>query len=291
MSAAISSSLLPSAAVRMMNPPADPGVLALQNALQAQALFVAGDLARDAHVFERRHVDHVAARQRDVRRDARAFLAQRLLGDLNDDFLAFFQQVGDGRLRRSVRTSDAARLGPATTSRLAGTGTLRRSGLVAFAAVLRTLRDSSFAARLHASCAACGATSMRIASALLADLRGQLALEPRAGLPQPADSPGSAARSSASSDSTLSVFGLSTWTRPDHPAWRLRSASAVEQRSSDGSSWPWPSVRSSTHHPARRHVAAAARCAPVAVFAVGSGRLLGLLLRSSSGFATIVRLL
>ena len=71
---------------------------ALQNALQAQALFVARDLARDAHVFERRHVDHVAARQRDVRGDARALLAERLLGDLNDDFLAFLQQIGDGGL-------------------------------------------------------------------------------------------------------------------------------------------------------------------------------------------------
>ena len=63
MSAAISSSrACPSPAVRMMKPPGDPGAMALQNALQAQALFVAGDLARNAHVFERRHVDHVAAR-------------------------------------------------------------------------------------------------------------------------------------------------------------------------------------------------------------------------------------
>ena len=38
------------------------GPLALQNAFQPQAFFVAGDLARNAHVFERRHVDHVAAR-------------------------------------------------------------------------------------------------------------------------------------------------------------------------------------------------------------------------------------
>ncbi len=91
MSPAISSSVRPSAAVRVMNPPTGPGRCALQNAFQAQAFFVAGDLARDAHVFERRHVDHVAAGQRDVRSDARAFLAQRLLGDLNDDLLAFFQ--------------------------------------------------------------------------------------------------------------------------------------------------------------------------------------------------------
>src|SRR5579872_7154530 len=49
-------------------------------------------------MLESRHVDHVAPRQRDVRCDARALWAERLLGDLNDDFLAFFQQVADGGL-------------------------------------------------------------------------------------------------------------------------------------------------------------------------------------------------
>ena len=51
------------------------------------------DLARNAHVLQRRHVDHVAAGQRDVRGDARALLSQRLLGDLNDNLLAFLQQI------------------------------------------------------------------------------------------------------------------------------------------------------------------------------------------------------
>ena len=98
MSPAISSSVRPSAAVRVMNPPTGPGRRALQNALQAQPFFIAGDLARNAHVFERRHVHHVAPRQRDVRSDARALLPQRLLGDLDDDLLAFLEQIGDGRL-------------------------------------------------------------------------------------------------------------------------------------------------------------------------------------------------
>ena len=100
MSAAISSSVRPSAAVRVMKPPTGPGRCALQDSLQALALFVARDLARHAHVLQRRHVDHVAARQRDVRSDARAFLAQRLLGDLDDDLLAFFQQIADRDLTR-----------------------------------------------------------------------------------------------------------------------------------------------------------------------------------------------
>ena len=84
------------------------GMVGLEDALQAQALFVAGDLARDAHVLHRRHVDHVAAGQGDVRRDARALLAERLLGDLDDDLLALFQQFGDRRQRRAFAALGAA---------------------------------------------------------------------------------------------------------------------------------------------------------------------------------------
>ncbi len=90
----------------------------LQDALQPQALLVAGDLARDAGVLERRHVDHVAARQRDVGSDARALGSERLLGDLDNDLLAFLQQFGDGRQGRSFRAADrfAARVAAARLS-------------------------------------------------------------------------------------------------------------------------------------------------------------------------------
>ena len=64
--------------------------------LQALALFVGGDLARDADVVDRRHEDQEAAGQRDVGGDARAF-RDRLLGDLDEDLLARLQQFGDGR--------------------------------------------------------------------------------------------------------------------------------------------------------------------------------------------------
>ena len=47
-------------------------------------------------MFHGRHEDHVAARQRDVGGDARTLLPERLLGDLDDDFLACLEQVGDG---------------------------------------------------------------------------------------------------------------------------------------------------------------------------------------------------
>jgi hypothetical protein len=46
-------------------------------------------------VIERGHVDEIAAGKSHVARDARAFLAERLFGDLDDDFLALLQQVGN----------------------------------------------------------------------------------------------------------------------------------------------------------------------------------------------------
>ena len=95
MSAAISSSVRPSPAVRTINPPRGADTMRLQNSLQPVPFFIARDLARNAQVIDARHVDHVASRQRDVRSDARALLAQRLFGNLNDDFLAGLQQIGD----------------------------------------------------------------------------------------------------------------------------------------------------------------------------------------------------
>src|SRR5580704_8523742 len=62
---------------------------------QAGALFRRSDLSRNAGVIERWHVDQIAAGQRDVAGDAGALLAQWLFGNLNDDFLALLQHVGD----------------------------------------------------------------------------------------------------------------------------------------------------------------------------------------------------
>src|SRR5207249_3190038 len=55
------------------------------------------DLAGDANVIDRGHVDEIASRQRDVRGDSGAFLAQRLLGYLNQNLLPFPQQLRDHR--------------------------------------------------------------------------------------------------------------------------------------------------------------------------------------------------
>jgi hypothetical protein len=62
---------------------------------QAGAIFGGSDFARDAGVIERGHVDEIAAGKGDVAGDARAFLAERLFGDLDNDFLALLQHVGN----------------------------------------------------------------------------------------------------------------------------------------------------------------------------------------------------
>src|SRR5262245_4105439 len=87
------------------------GAQLVEGALQPQALFVSADLARDADVVDRRHVDYVTARQRHVRSDAGAFLADRLFGDLDDDLLPFAQKVGDHRARKAVYGAGQRRTG------------------------------------------------------------------------------------------------------------------------------------------------------------------------------------
>ena len=85
---------------------------------QAQALLFGRDLAGNADVMNRRHVDQVSSRQSDVRSDASAFVAQRLFGDLDKNLLTFLEQLRNlhglvvprpGRLLRE--TSASARTG------------------------------------------------------------------------------------------------------------------------------------------------------------------------------------
>ncbi len=114
--------------------------LAGDDALQALALLVGGDLARDADVVDRRHVDQEAAGQRDVAGDARALLADGLLGNLDQHLLPFLQQIGDERLiavavgtgaRVAARATAAAAIAkvPATEAgTLGGALLISRSG-------------------------------------------------------------------------------------------------------------------------------------------------------------------
>ena len=69
-------------------PTRSAGAVGLQDSLEPQALFVAGDLSRYAQMLDARHEYDVAARQGDMRGDTGAFLTQRLLGNLDDDLLA-----------------------------------------------------------------------------------------------------------------------------------------------------------------------------------------------------------
>ncbi len=64
-----------------------------------RALFARFDLARNADVIDRRHEHQKPAGHRDVRRQARALGAERLLDDLDQDLLARVQQLFDFRLR------------------------------------------------------------------------------------------------------------------------------------------------------------------------------------------------
>src|SRR5262245_19519679 len=65
------------------------------DAAKARTVFGAGDLARYADMVNRRHVHQEAAGKRDVAGNARALLAERLLGDLHDNFLAGLQHFAD----------------------------------------------------------------------------------------------------------------------------------------------------------------------------------------------------
>src|SRR5208282_1783317 len=83
-------------------------------AAEARTVFGGNDFARDAGVMDRGHIYQEAAGERDVTCDARAFLAERLLGDLDDDVLTGFQHFGN-----ELRT--ARRAGMAVTTIVART--------------------------------------------------------------------------------------------------------------------------------------------------------------------------
>src|ERR1700719_1904394 len=115
-------------------------------------------------MLERRHVDHVPARKRNVGRNPRALLPQWLLGDLHDDLLAFFQELADGRRGTSF--------GPVDCARLLLPGETFASSWCCFTS-FATLRAIARRASAHFTPHAAG-HAMRVAAALLANLRGQL---------------------------------------------------------------------------------------------------------------------
>ena len=111
-----------------------------------------------------------------MRSDARALLSERLFGDLNDDLLAFLQQVGDGWQRRPF-SGTAERSGSA----LFGTAwsvqrTRLRRGLADLASPgiwLRFCLGSSPGSAATHLAAHAARKAVHVAAALLADLSGE----------------------------------------------------------------------------------------------------------------------
>ncbi len=79
------------------DPAREPVLLAefAHDAPQAATLVARIDLAGNADVVDRRHEHQKPAGHRRVRGEAGALGAERLLGDLDDDLLAFLQQLFD----------------------------------------------------------------------------------------------------------------------------------------------------------------------------------------------------
>src|SRR5207302_9755970 len=82
--------------------------LAQDDAFQALSLFLRRDLARHARVIHGRHVNQETSWQRDVAGDASALFSDRFLGDLNQNLLAFFQQIADQGNRCRLTPAEAA---------------------------------------------------------------------------------------------------------------------------------------------------------------------------------------
>ncbi len=88
----------------------------LNQLAQSRSLAVGIDFARDAEMFDGRHVNQITARERDVRSNARALLGDRLFGNLHQNLLAFAQEVGDRRLRALAPRGAAATAGRSATT-------------------------------------------------------------------------------------------------------------------------------------------------------------------------------
>ena len=117
----MSSSGRPAAAVRMMTPPVKPCCSRNSRTMprSRRALFARLDLPGDADVVDGRHEDQEAARHRDVRRDAGALGAERLLDDLDEDLLPFFEEVFDLRVvppTRGSRSRPSPAVPPSSTA-------------------------------------------------------------------------------------------------------------------------------------------------------------------------------
>ena len=105
-----------------------------------------------------RHVDQKASGQRYVAGDSRAFFADRLFGNLYQDLLAFFEQVGDlGKILRFVTAETSS---PTASSTSAWSAATRAVTITVESWTRSTLsvsssrgRGANFGAGIHSSIA------------------------------------------------------------------------------------------------------------------------------------------
>ena len=107
----MSSLVRPDAAVRMITPPTNPCSSRNSRTMprSLRALFARFDFSGNADVVDRRHEDEEPAGHRDVRGEAGALGAERFLDDLDENFLAFLEEVLDPRLRAVAIVPASAR--------------------------------------------------------------------------------------------------------------------------------------------------------------------------------------
>ncbi len=125
--------------------------LAHHDALQPLPLLIRCDLARNSSVVHRRHIHQEPARQRDVAGDARAFLADGLLGNLDQDFLAFLEQIADLRNLLRLATREAASTSTASAALAVETGAWTRRPL---RVTSRARRSTNLRSAIHHNVAA-----------------------------------------------------------------------------------------------------------------------------------------
>src|SRR5690242_6611490 len=98
-----------------------------------------------------RHVHEVASGQRNMGCDSRAFFAERFLGNLNENFLTFTQQFGNGWTRLGRLAIRPERLFGFSTAATTGrrrpttaTTPLTVSGAMSEVHGVRTIRQTNF---------------------------------------------------------------------------------------------------------------------------------------------------
>src|SRR5581483_3378743 len=125
--------------------------LAENDALQALAFFLGGNLARYTGVVNRWHVHQKASRQRDVTGDAGALFCDGFLGNLDQNLLPFLEQVSNLRQLLWLMTAEATASASASRSTL----TVERRALSALRVGCGAGRAAYFSASINRAISPC----------------------------------------------------------------------------------------------------------------------------------------